>query len=526
MVSGSPAQTQAQASLSPTSSPTTISPRSLPRADIYGNFEVSFGIEFEFYPRSIQDHHHTWIPPEWGHQPDPTAGEEISTPVMILDASNPIRFWKSYMRCRKRIFWDLREYSVRNNCLNIYASRYGRFGSMGGHIHVATPNRLDPVTATMAATYIKSILPLTAFLAQFDIWSEYSRRIYRNIRGDGYSVILPAGRYITSSHYGMISYNPIGTVEVRIQDSAPPQVLVPIAYIYATLVASALKKQERAPLDYLRMTDNVHEYELRYALERRLKMSKIVIRWIALCRGDILLPKDVAFLVWLALNRVAPVDYARDVGATRFYRACAYSDRSRKKYADSFLVVVRLILPYVRSQKLRDVYRMFVRKFGRRVTIYTSEILRFYAEVTSDKEERRVISVFLEGNKAAARNKLLERCIEMAYRERWGYELTVNVRRIRGREDAEWIGNIVGMTAEEVIEDRDRFYIVERRRTGERVGVIRVTWRDGIVRGVWFTQQLTEREMNDMYMVLEEHAAWFSRAVREWLEENEPGTSR
>jgi len=430
---------------------------------------------------------------------------------------------KSYLRNRDKIFWDLYNYAKNNNCVNVYASTYARFSSMGGHIHVSLPQGIDYETAKRIATYIKPILPLTTFLSQFDPQGEnnVSRRIQRNvISRNGYCKLLTKNTFISTSHYGMISYNPIRTIEIRVHDSAPPQVLMPIAFIYATVFASAMKKGSEAPLDFLRMTENVHEYEMKHALRRRLKMSKIVIRWMALCRGDIMLPKDVAFLVWLALNRIAPMDYAKDVGVEKFYRACQYSNRSRKFYTDSFLVLIRRIYYHIRDARLRNIYKLFTRRFGKRYSVFTSELLKFYAEITLDREERETIYAFLNARKSGM-NKLIQKCIDMAYRREWEYIPQVTVRRIgRGRysryDDAEWILNTVRPedidSPDDIISHRDRFYIVEDR-NNERIGVIRVTWREQNVRGVWFTRELSKKEKKDLRLQLEMIAHWFADAV-------------
>ena len=497
---------------------------SLPKADIFMNSYVSFGIEFEFYPSPRPSS--AWIPNGWRHQADATAGEEIATPILLLDFSNPVKLIKSYIANRKRVFWDLHNYAKNNNCVNFYLCKYARYASMGGHIHVSLPTGISFDLAQKIATYIKSILPLTAFLAQFDPTNDgnYSRRIWTNITRSGYCNLLPEGRFISMSHYGMISYNPLRTIEVRVQDSAPPQVLLPIAYIYSTLFASALKNGKTAPRDYLMMTENVHRYEMAYAIQRKLKMSKIVIRWIALCRGDIPLPKDVAYLVWLALNRIAPMDYAKDVGLETFYRACQYASTNKKFYVDHFLVLVRKIYPQIHNPKLKNVYKVFVQRFGKKIIVWLSDILKLYSKTTVDINEREVITAFLQYRKKV-KNKLIQKCIKMAYREEWEKVPYVRVRRIGAgnysrENDAEWIYNTISAedisTPEDVITHRDRFYIIEDRNRN-RIGVIRVTWVERIVRGVWLTRELSEEEIKDLRYELLTIARWFADAVFEHI---------
>jgi len=492
----------------------------LPKADIFGkNLEVSFGIEFEFYPNPPRPN--AWIPADWKHQEDRTAGEEIATPVLILDFSNPIKLIKSYAENRRRVFLDLHEYAKRNSCTNYYLSSYRQYQSMGGHIHVSLPSGIDYARAEKIATYIKSVLPLTAFLGQFDPFSKYSRRIMHNIAHAGFCRILPEGKFISAIHYGMISYNPIRTVEIRVQDSAPPQVLLPIAYIYCTLFASALKSGRTSPRDYLAMTEYVHQHEMKLALLRKLRMAKVAIRWMALCRGDVPLPRDVAYLVWLALNRIAPMDYARDVGLRDFYTACEYVPPSGKGCADNFLVLVRTIYDAINDPTLKSVYNVFVSKFDRKTIVWLSDVLKLYAKTTVDVQERTIIDAFLS-NRKTVKNKLIIKCMKMTFREEWDRIPLIYVRRIgenpkySREDDAEWIYNTIHAEdlnePRDVIQHRDRFYIIEDKER-RRIGVIRVAWQQRTVRGVWLTRELREGELRELKFELRRIASWFADAV-------------
>jgi len=483
---------------------------------------VTFGIEFEFYPHPSPDRV-DYIPPAWYHQCDGTAGEEIATPVMRLNMQNLNR---DYRRALERIVYDLRDYAERNDVTPIFTAKIHGF-SQAGHIHIGTEEGIDMQTAKIGATYIKSIIPLTLFMAESDIFANFSRRAKAVAENRyQYAYVLEEQQFIRRDHYAMISYSAHNTIEVRVQDSAPPHVLVPVAYIYSTLFASALLNRRTAPRDYLTMTEKVIQFELKHAVNRRLRFAKIILRWLGLIRGDIELPKDIAILLWLALHRITFCDILRIL-----CRNTSYQVVYRKLLFDSIDAYEFLNLEWVRRnlpRRLKTILTNFENRLGNSDSekIKLTDLLKAYLWVSSDTIEKRVLAGFFLGNRSIIQNRLIWKLWKMAKQREWEI-YNIVVRRMGERhgidryEDAQWISSFlanfgIDLTPEQIIEDRDRFYIIEKEGEQgriEKLGVIRVSWRGRIVRGVWLERQLTSQELRGLEYALGCIADWFKQAV-------------
>jgi len=176
-----------------------------------------------------------WAIESWGKQPeDLTCGFEVSTPV----CTTPER----YIRTNKvqwRYFIDKQKFKDslgERVFVPIFMGMTPAQPNQGNHIHVGLPNRhLTVDEVRWIASHIYPIMPLIIGMTANSV----TRRVMSKRLSRGNHVFVDE-TYYTTDHYGEINHADEGTVEVRVPDACPPQVMLPVIMILRQIAVRAL----------------------------------------------------------------------------------------------------------------------------------------------------------------------------------------------------------------------------------------------------------------------------------------------